>query len=176
MTGRPIAITDIETTGLDPMIHEIIEIGLLVLDQKTFEVTDRLDIKVRPEHIETAQASALTVNGYREEDWREAISLKEAMALYAEKTRGAIFCSHNVTFDWFFMHEAFRKTGVGHALDYHRIDLFTLAWAKLRKSDLEHFTMNAVAQYLGLEKEPDPHRAMGGATLACEVYKRLMKE
>lgn len=175
MAGRTIAITDIETTGLDPMAHEIIEIGLFVVDQKTLSVVDRLDVKVRPEHIETAQREALKVNGYRAEDWSGAVSLKEAMTLFGEKTRGAIFCAHNVTFDWFFVHEAFRKTGVKSELDYHRIDLFTLAWAKLRKEGLEHFTMNAVAKYLGIPEESSPHRAMNGAMLACEVYKKLMK-
>mgnify|MGYP001561989158 CR=1 FL=1 len=175
MIGRPIAMTDIETTGLDPMVHEIIEIGLLVVHQETFKVMDRLDLKVRPEHIETAQSEALKVNGYLKEDWGGAISLKEAMMLFGEKTRGTVFCAHNVTFDWSFICEAFRRTRVENELDYHRIDLFTLAWAKLRKEGLEHFTMNAVAKYLGIPEETSPHRAMGGATVACEVYKKLMK-
>lgn len=175
MAGRAIAITDIETTGLDPMVHEIIEIGLFVVNQDTLEVMDKIDLKVRPEHIETAQAAALKVNGYRAEDWNGAISLKEAMILFGEKTCGAIFCAHNVTFDWFFVHEAFRKTGVKNELDYHRIDLFTLAWAKLQKKGLEHFTMNAVAKYLGIPEEPSPHRAINGAALAGEIYKKLMR-
>ena len=31
---RPIAITDVETTGLDAVKHEIVEIGLVLIDQK----------------------------------------------------------------------------------------------------------------------------------------------
>ncbi len=39
-----IAVTDLETTGLDPKIHEIIDIGLLVVDSKKLEIIDRLDM------------------------------------------------------------------------------------------------------------------------------------
>ena len=40
---RPIAITDVETTGLDPQKHEIVEIGLVLIDQETGEVIDTFD-------------------------------------------------------------------------------------------------------------------------------------
>ena len=127
---RPIAITDVETTGLDFAIQEIVEIGLVVIDQQTLEILNTLDVKVKPEHIETADDFALKVNGYNKTDWKDAITLKEAMSIYGEKTKGAIFCAHNVTFDWSFIFEVFKKTGVKNQMDHHRIDLFTMIWMK----------------------------------------------
>lgn len=59
MTDRPLAFTDVETTGLDPHIHEIIEIGLVLVEHKDLTVVEELNLKIKPEHIETATAEAL---------------------------------------------------------------------------------------------------------------------
>ena len=171
---RPIAITDVETTGLDFAIQEIIEIGLVVINQKTLEILDTLDVKVNPEHIETANEFALNLNGYNETNWKNAITLKEAMSIYGEKTKDAIFCAHNMTFDWSFIFEAFRKTGVKNQMDHHRIDLFTMIWMKLRNSNCEKFSLNEAAKRLGVPEEPMPHRGINGAMTAYEIYKKLV--
>lgn len=171
---QPIAITDVETTGLDPSVHEIIEIGLVLVDQKTLEIIDTLDIKVKPEHLETADPAALEINGYNDGDWQKALTLQGAMQLYEEKTREAIFCAHNATFDWPFILEAFRRTGVKDQMDYHRLDSFTIAWLKLRDSGLETFSLRRVAKFLGIKEEPLPHRAINGAMIAYEIFKKLV--
>ncbi|MDO8442915.1 MAG: 3'-5' exonuclease [bacterium] len=172
--ARPIAITDVETTGLDPKVQEIVEIGLVVIDQSTLMIIDTLNVKIKPEHIETASEFALKLNGYNSADWEKAISLPEAMALYAEKTKEAMFCAHNVTFDWSFIAESFKKTGVKNEMDYHRLDLFTMAWMKLKNSGLEKLNMNEVAKFLGIPEEPLPHRGINGAMTEYEIYKKLI--
>ena len=171
---RPIAITDVETTGLDFTIQEIIEIGLVVINQKTLEIIDTLNVKVKPEHIKTADEFALKLNGYNETDWKDAITLKEAMSLYGEKTKDAIFCAHNVTFDWSFISEAFKRTGIKDKMDHHRIDLFTMIWMKFRNSSCERFSLNEAAKRLGVSEEPMPHRAINGTMTAYEIYKKLV--
>lgn len=168
-----IAITDLETTGLDFLVHEIIEIGLLVVESSSFEVVDRLDVRVKPEHIETATKEAMEVNGYNESDWKTAVPLKEAMIEYSRKTPKAVFLAHNVTFDWSFTNEAFRKTGVKNLMDYHRLDLYTIAWILLKNTKVEGFNLNKIANFLGVPQEPMPHRAINGATTAFEVLKKL---
>lgn len=171
---RPVAITDVETTGIDPKTQEIVEIGLVLVNQQTLEIVETLEVKARPEHLETATEFALKLNGYNAADWQNAPTLQTAMSLYGEATKDAIFCAHNVTFDWSFILEAFQKTGVKNLLDYHRVDLFTMAWMKLRNSGLEKFNMNEVAKYLGIPEEPMPHRAINGAMTAYEIYKRMV--
>ncbi len=170
---RPIAITDVETTGLDAAVHEIVEVGLVIINQQTLEIVDTFAAKVRPLHIERASAAALAINGYAEADWKDAVELCDALAIYGEKTRDAMFAAHNVTFDWSFVHEAFRKTGVENRMDYHRIDLFTLAWSKLQTSGLKKFNLNEIAKYLGIPEEPMPHRALNGAMIAYQVLRRI---
>ncbi|MES2931749.1 MAG: 3'-5' exonuclease [Patescibacteria group bacterium] len=172
---RPIAVTDTELTGLDPDVHEIIEIGLVLLDPVTLDPIWRYDTKVIPEHIETASPEALKINGYSEEEWRDAIPLRDALEAYSTIAADGVFLAHNMATDWAFMRAGFKKTGVPDRLDYHRIDLFSTAFALLHESELTEFKLLMLARHLGVPEEPLPHRAMGGAECAYQIYRRLMQ-
>lgn len=171
---RPLAITDVETTGLDAQVHEIVEIGLLLVDQETLSIVDGLGQKVKPIHLETADPHALNINGYKKEDWTNALELRQAMEIYSLKTKNAIFFAHNVAFDWSFISEAFKCTGVTNQMDYHRIDLFTLAWNNAsRLPGLIKFNLNELCKYFGIPEEPLPHRAINGVRNELEVLKKI---
>lgn len=170
-----IALIDLETTGLDPDKHEIIEIGCVLFDDRTFEILCELDIRVIPEHIETADPKALQVNGYRPEDWKDAVPLYKALgllrAITSEETK---FCAHNMIFDWGFLAAAMKKTGLEMPFERHRIDLFTLAWAHIPHEKMRSWSLKTICAYLQLVPEPKVHRAINGARTAYTVYKRLM--
>lgn len=171
---RPLAITDVETTGLDYQLHEIIEIGLIVADQKTLKVLDEWSVKIKPQKIKTAAEPALKVAGYNKLDWLKAVTLKEAMEIYSQKTKNAIFVAQNSFFDWAFLSEAFKHTGVEDHIDYHRVDLFTIGWFKSRElHGLKKFTLKEMCQYFNIEPEPWPHRALNGTHKALEVLRKL---
>jgi DNA polymerase-3 subunit epsilon len=175
-TDRPIAITDVETSGLDASLHEILEIGLVVVNQKTLKIIDSYSVKVRPTHIASGAKKALAVCDYNERDWRNAVDLDVAMRVYADKTRNAVFCAHNVYFDWSFIARAFQTTGIEDYMDYHRIDLFTTAWTRLRGEPAEKFNLAVLCKRLGVPPEPLPHRAINGARTAHRVLKKLLAE
>ncbi len=172
LNTRLIAMTDLETSGDIFGVHEILEIGLVVFDQNTFEIIDTLNIKVKPEHIENAVPAALERNGYRPEDWVGAVSLKEAMRLYGEKTRGAIFCAYNATFDWGFINNAFYTIGVKDEMDYHRLDVLSMIWNGTLRSK-ESWSLKLACESLGVPPEPDPHSALNGAMAAYELFKKV---
>ncbi len=172
---RPLAITDVETTGLDPRSHEIIEIGLLLVDQRSLAVIDTLDVKVKPCRLELADPEAMAVNGYRAEDWQNALDLQWAMLWFAIKTREAVFASWNITFDWPFIEEAFRRTGVPDLTDRRKFCLMSAAIERLHGADLKSVSKDAVAEFLKLPPEDKPHRAMNGVRHALEVYKALQR-
>jgi len=172
---RPLAITDVETTGLDAQLHEIIEIGLIVVEQDTLKIIDKLDVKVKPVHIKTAVKKALEVNGYNEKEWARAWDLKEAMEIYAEKTEKAIFLAQNAYSDWAFINEAFKKTGVEDGMDFHRLDLFSIGWSRKEKfPGLAKLSLSSMCRYFEIEPEPMPHRAGNGVRKNLDVLKKLM--
>lgn len=169
---RPFIIVDIETSGDDELKHEILEIGLLIVSQKDWAVIDSGNWLIKPHHIENAVPAALERNGYNDHNWRNAQELSDVMPIFSEKTKDGIFTAFNVSFDWAFIKNAFRITGVSNLMDYHRLDVLTLAWA-IGGDNLEQFNLKAVAEFFGVRPEPDPHRAINGAETALEVLKKI---
>ncbi len=169
---RLLAITDIETTGDNPVVHEIIEIGLVLCRPDSFEIVDRLNIKIKPNHIEKAVPAALERNGYKEENWKDGVTLGEAMKIYSEKTCDAVFYAYNVTFDWGFINEAFRQTDFKNNMDYHRFDIMSMVFGKYKK-DMDSVSLNSASKILGIPEEPMPHNALNGAMQAYMVLKKI---
>ena len=173
---QPLAFIDVETTGFDSDTAEIIELGVVIAKLKDGEliVTDQLDLKIHPEHIETAEAGALRVNGYNEADWLFAVTLEDAMKSFADKTDGAIFVAHNLTFDYSFIKEAFKKTGIENKMHYHKLDTITLAFAILHnQDDMNRFSLKALTEYYSIENKK-AHSAFADAYATYELFKKLL--
>lgn len=163
-------ITDFETTGLNPEIHEIIEIGATLVDADTLEIINELDLKVRPEHIETAQPRALEINGYNEGWWQNAVSLETAYHAYHVGTEGAVFTAQNVMFDYGFYLAMLKKVGQPSNLDYHRLDVASMAFPLFYPTVL---SLKNINQAMGIEPEVKIHRGINGARKALETIRGL---
>lgn len=168
-----LAIIDLETTGLDAQKDEIIEIGMVLCNSRDFTILDTFDVKVKPEHPETGHPKAYEVNGYNEEEWKDAVTLRQALILLTEKAQKATMMSYNVTFDSAFLQAAFSQTGVEDTMHYLRLDLMTLAWGKLPHSRMASWSLKSVCTFLDIKPEPAVHRGANGAMKAYEVYRRL---
>ena len=173
MRKHNLAFIDIEATGMDLSRHEIIEIGC-VLTAPDFEVLAEFELKVKPEHLDTADKTSLKVSNYAKEQWQAALGLPEAMKIFAEKVKGAIMVGHNVAFDFAFLESAFAQTGLSNTMHYHKLDTVSIAWAKLHKEpDLEHFSLRELCRRFGIEN-PKAHTALSDARATLELYKKLM--
>lgn len=190
LKDRLLAITDVETTGLNEYRlcddcdaihathfepwHEICEIGLVLINQRSLEIVTSRNWKVKVGHPERISPEARKVNGYNETDWKDASHLREVLKEYAFVTKDAVFASHT-WFDWMMMKAAATKEGVPLQLDYHRLDLWTYAVARLDVLgvELDSYRLSEISKYLGVGEEPMPHRAINGAMKAYEVYKAL---
>lgn len=176
--GQFIAAIDVETTGLDPSIHEIIEIGLVIYSPQLDTQFYEKNLKVFPTKSSvTYDQRALEINGYARDVWEHegALSLNTAMGYLSSLTAGAILLAHNMVFDYSFLREAYKQTGVKDLTDYHRLDLFSIAYTVLEADTIQQFRLASLAKHFGLEPEPMPHRAINGAKLALEVFKKLMR-
>jgi DNA polymerase-3 subunit epsilon len=173
MRKHNFAFIDIEATGLNLREHEIIEIGC-VLTTPALEVIEEFEIKIKPENIERADPVALKVNQYNEEEWKSAVSLPEAMKIFAEKVKDCIMVGHNVAFDAGFIESSFNKIGMDNTLHYHRLDTISIAWAKMhRDPEMERFSLRELCLKFGIQNER-AHTALSDARATYELYKKLM--
>lgn len=169
-------MTDLETSGDVPSAHEILEIGLVVFDQDTFKILDTYNQKTKPEHIENAVPAALERNGYKPENWSDAIDLKKAMEQYVQKTQNCIFCAYNVSFDWAFINEVLYKNKISNPMsireNHDRLDVLTMAWIAGLKNE-PSFSLKTACKFFGIPLEPEPHNALSGAMTAYELFKKI---
>lgn len=167
---RPIILTDFETTGLDPFRHEIIDIGAIKVTHNLQEI-ERLDIKVRPDSICTAEPKALEINGYNEEEWETALSSVAAAVLFQGFAATGVLAAWNITFEYTFMQQMFKKTRIFDPLDYHRIDIPSIAWMLI--PELKYLSMDAVGKHFNMKPEATPHRGIRGAAYELEILRYL---
>lgn len=173
MRRHNLAFIDIETTGLDVVDHEIIEIGC-VLTTPDLKVLEEFELKIKPEHIEIADPTALKINHYDESSWQDAYTLKEAMKILSDKAKDSIMVGQNVAFDSSFLEHAFSKTKVKNDMHYHKLDTISIAWAKLHAdTEMKHFSLRDMCLKFGIENER-AHSALSDARATYELYKKLM--
>jgi DNA polymerase III subunit epsilon len=177
MKGRLLVFVDIESTGLDFLKHEIIEIAGVIVEQSedgSFRVVEEFEYKIKPLRIHDAEPQALKVNHYDPSAWTEALLLSDAMKLVGEKTKDMIMVAHNVAFDSAFIDKAFKESGMKNPMHYHRLDTVSMAYIKLRNvPEVDHFSLHELCRYFGIEN-PNSHTALADARADFELYKKLI--
>ncbi len=177
------AHVDVETTGLVPGYHEMIDIGIVMTDLEGKEL-DRLFLRIMPDHPERAAPGAVAVNGFSVELWTERgfINTKEAveqMIAFHKRVadgRSVLFVGYNAWFDISFVDHLFRGSGRTWRELYHYfiLDLPSMAWS-LGVHDLFG---SELAENLNIEPEthdPLKHTGMTGAESNVTVYRAVLK-
>jgi DNA polymerase III epsilon subunit family exonuclease len=173
---QPLAFVDIETTGTDPSKHEIIEIAAVItrLKDGVLTIIDQFDVKVSPTHIETADPQALRINGYNEADWLFAVSLKEAMKGFSDKTEGAVFVAHNLLFDYGFVERALSTTDIENKLYFQKLDTLSMAFGIIHNNDdISKLSLRALCERYSVDNAK-AHSAYADAYATYEVFKKLL--
>ena len=174
--NKNLVFIDVETTGLSPIRHEIIEVACLVADGHSFQLVGSFDAKIKPEHIETAEPGALKVNGYSKSAWEDALTQNDALMKVANIAPSGVLVGWNIAFDWSFLDEAFDKRGIIHKFDHHKIDAPSVVYAKLfRKGRFSSLGLRKVAPFFGIKLD-EIHTAKEDVRATYEIFKKLMEE
>lgn len=170
-----IVFFDVETTGLAPEYHDLIEIGAIRVRQTDFAVLREYSVKVRPNTIDRASPEALRVNGYTAEEWVEAVSLHEAMLEMLDMVRDAALCAHKAAFDEYFLYHAMKRCSLipsdGAAPWFYVFDTLSNGQMLLRRQ-APRLRGSLLAEALGVDPEPEPHTALRGAQQCFDIYRR----
>lgn len=173
LKDRLLAFIDTETTGLNPLIHEVLEVAI-IRQRPDGAVVDEWVSKVSPTHIETAEAIALKINGYQAEDWVGAPTFVEIAAEVAARLDGCILVGHNIGFDLDFLQEALRQVGHTTRLPKHKVDTVTLAWEHLVPCGLTSLSLDNIREFYGWSKD-GAHSALVDARDARRLYLDLIR-
>jgi len=173
----PILFLDVETSGLSPKRHEILEVGAIRFDGPGCETS--LSARVRPEHIETASARALEVCGYSPAKWAEAVPLSVALRALRRLIKGHdpyddgaedscdTIGGHNVSFDLRFLRAADPRW-----VDPATVDTMAIAKRLKAEGELEGASLDDLCRHLRIPR-PRPHRALDDARAAALAWFKL---
>lgn len=177
-----ICFTDTETTGLDPIKDEIIQIAAIKVlhHPEDPSVVVRLqnctmEMKIKP--TKPVPPEVAKINGYDPEVWeREAVSLEEAMAKYRDFVTWTNFGGQNPAFDKAFISEAFRKCGLEwpRLQGYRLIATEMLAWPLLLAGKIPNVKQETLVRYFDIGEQT--HDALSDVDQCVEIYTRLVKE
>ena len=160
-----IAVIDIETSGLDCREHEILDLAC-IMDGKEFHT------KVLPTRMQYASEKAIEINGYTPEAWKDAVPLDAALNMLNDFVgENPIFMAYNVAFDWGFIYEAYRSTGLTNPFTYQKLCLMSIAWSTMH--DMNPPSLKAMCAKFGIKAEPEVHEAINGVWCAFKVAMML---
>ena len=170
---KPLLFLDVETTGLDPWVHEIIELGAIHVDGESLTELATLELKVQPTRLGVADRQALAVNGFELAQWSEAVSLESALQQLAPLLEDAMLAGHNIAMDRNFLEAAFRQTGIPRPhYDHHVLDTASLAWPFLGRKNLT-LSLVDVCESFGVSGGPQ-HRALHDARRSLHLVRKLL--
>ncbi len=168
------AFMDCEFGGLDPELHDITEVAVIVTDYRLAELANReWKIRARPERI-TEEAAG--ISGYTAEAWIDAIPIHrvlDELSALLPKGKTAVPAGQNVRMDVQFLERAFKNCGVAYPFDYHVIDLATLfyAWSLVSGETVTALSLRQAAVTAGLIDGSVPHRAMADTRLTLDAFR-----
>lgn len=161
-----IIVFDIETTGLSHATERITEIGAVKL--RGLEVVEEFNSFVNPEKHIPEEITELT--GITDEMVRDAPSEGEAVRKFLKFCGDAPLIAHNADFDTSFIRTAAERNGI----NYHNPAIDTLKLCKAAIPNKKKYTLDAVANELGLG-DFNHHRASDDAKMLAMIFVKLIE-
>ena len=179
---RPLLVIDVETTGTDPTIHQVISIGALLLDATTLkeERTFHSLVHATTKTLSSASSKAMAIHGLTGEQLKKAPKAKDVIQQFVD-TFGYdfYFCGWNICFDTQFMAALFRQANRQEDFDrfrYHKLDVWTLleyAWLSGRLENPPD-SLSAVCREFNIQRA-NVHDALEDARITVQVLRKTLR-
>jgi len=179
------AIVDVETTGLDPDYNEIIDIGLILVNQALDE-KGKFYTKVNPSFPERINPIAKQINGYDPRRWHEEGSLSEQITVnrlvsfLQNFNKKPIFIAFNSWFDVAFLRKLLSDYDhrFDDIFDYKVLDIPSMALACGFFPEGNDFNARLAASLNIKPETSDPllHTGESGAAFNYEILKSLKEK
>ncbi len=168
IASRDIVVYDLETTGLNPEICEIIEIGAIKIEKG--KITKKFSTFVKPTQPIPEEASR--INHITNDMVANAPKIEDVIVDFYNFCKGCIISGYNNTdFDNKFLRKAYQKVGL--TLQNENLDVLLIARSKHLKTSNSKLT--TVAAALGIDLS-GAHRAYNDAFATAKVLLKLSEE
>ncbi|MGN1180099.1 MAG: PolC-type DNA polymerase III [Suilimivivens sp.] len=154
---------DIETTGLDPKMDKIIEIGAVKI--RDGSIVDRFETLVNPGRKLEERIVKLT--GITDENLADAPLIENILPELFEFIGEDILIGHKILFDYSFI----KRAAVNCRYVFEKQGIDTLKLARRFLPELESRKLPFLCAYYGISY--DPHRAGNDAEAAARLYFKL---
>ena len=159
-------VVDIETTGLDPLQHAIIEIAALRV--RDFRETEAVSLLVRNSAPLPEAITALTgITGTPLAE--EGLPIEEALKRFTAFIGNDVLLFHNAPFDLPFLNRQVALAGLGK-LERKTMDTCMLARKALLK--VTDYRLSTLATHFGIP-QTICHRALPDCKTTLEVYRKI---
>ena len=111
ISAQRFAVVDVETSGLEPSRHRVLQVGCVVIDGDG-TVLDRWSSLVGRGLAVWRSVGPTEVHGIRRRDLWRAPSARSVISELAARTAGARLVAHNAPFDMAFLSGEARRAGV----------------------------------------------------------------
>ncbi|MDO4418257.1 MAG: PolC-type DNA polymerase III [Eubacteriales bacterium] len=165
VTGRPVVVFDLETTGFSPEKNRIIEFGAVKI--RDGKITDRFSQFVNPEVPIPFRIQKLT--GISDSMVIGAKTIDLVLPFFLRFCEGCILVGHNVAFDIGFVKANADRLGL--PCSFTTLDTLGLSRALLPGH--AKYTLDAVAKLLNVSLE-NHHRAVDDAACTADIYLKML--
>ncbi len=179
-------VLDIETTGVDPQKHAMIDIAALDFDNPN----NIFHYPIRMFPNAKIQQEALDYNGFTVEEINnpKRPPIKQVLSDFLkwwQPIKDRTFAGQNPDFDVDFLKTNLRRCGFKTPISHRKLDQHTLAYFTLFKLKqpipLEETTRQSklnsdwIMEFVGIPSEPKPHHsALNGVLWEAEAFSRLL--
>jgi len=166
MRHPPLAFVDLETTGLSPGSHRIVEIGIVTVDDGKAEEWTSL---VHPGRRVSRVARSYT--GISDEILADAPRFSQIAGDVARRLHGRLFIAHNARFDHAFLKSEFNRCSIGFRPDV----VCTAMLSRKLYPQFPHHNLDALTSRHALVA-PVRHRALPDARLLWDFWQTLHRD
>ena len=160
-----IVVFDIETTGLNPEIDQIIELGAVKIEKGN--IIEKFSTFVKPTIEIPFEVMELT--HITNEMVEDAPEIEDVIRQFFEFSKGCVLCGHNIiNFDIKFI----RRFGSYQNLEFNNDIIDTLNEARVSRLKISRFNLGTVTKALGIELK-GAHRAWNDAFATAQVLLKL---
>lgn len=161
-------VIDVETSGLNPEEHEIIEIGAILI--KEHEISERFSLLVRPQNAISPTIEDITgiSNAMLQ---GQGVQLSVAMQQFIAFINDLPLISHNADFDNSFLRKACSDCDIGLISNRH-IDTLTLSRRQVRR--VADYKLKTLAKHFAIEGDQN-HRSLADCEITFQLFEKLIK-